>query len=214
MDRINYVRGRRDRAQQLVRGGKSDESRRAINQIGVLEGWELARTQIRLRPPNISAHALKRACHLRRIKAGEHHRGLAAQQRAQCNAQGLVEHRQGRAQDDPFRRGTRKIRHRPARRCIHVCRVELPRIVVRRVRTHGVLQRLHRGGHAERAGNARGHALRNLRRGMRVQVGPTIGQTSVKTSHAGDVILFRHASTLPPDADERPLLYTPHLNLS
>ena len=197
MDRIDDLRGRCYSAQQLVGGGKGDKTRRAINQIGVLECRQLARTQIRLRPPNISAHVLKRACHLRRIKAGEHHRRLAAQQRAQCYAQSLVQHRQRRAQDDSFRRGTREIRHRPARGSIHVSRVKLPWVVMRRVRTHGILQRLHRGGHTERTGNARGHALRNLRRGVRVQVGPTIGQTSVKTSHAGDVILFRHASTLP-----------------
>ena len=168
-------------AKQLMRGGKGHEARGAIDKLRVLEGGQLAGAKIRLGPAHGRAMRTvgEGGVERRRVELGQHHRGLAAQERAEGAGERLVEHGQGGAEHDGI--GTRAheigdghagglkvllaLKHAGDRGC--------------GMGAHGGICRQDGIRGAEGAGDAGGNLLRNLRRGVRVEVRPAVSESRI-----------------------------------
>ena len=174
MDGVNDLSGRGYRTQKLVRGGEGNEARGAIDQLGKLETWQLTRAQVWLGPAGLCLDLRKCRVQRRRIQLGEHHRGIAAQQRTGRVRQGLVQHGQGRAKHHAVCLGPGQIRYSHACGGVITIAFQTARRGRGRVGTAWTLLGGHRSGHPEGARHAGGDALRNLGHRVRVEVGPTI----------------------------------------
>ena len=174
MDGVNDLSGRGYRTQKLVRGGEGNEARGAIDKLGKLETWQLTRAQVWLGPAGFCLDLRKRRVQRRWIQLGEHHRGIAAQQRTGRLRQGLVQHGQGRAKHHAVRLGPGQIRYSHACGGVITFAFQTARRGRGGVGAAWPLLGGHCGGHPEGSRHAGGDALRNLGHRVRVEVGPTI----------------------------------------